>query len=59
MAASSCDTDALILGSLMMFVSGNNVFLPSSANVLGTRWFSGSMSENSAKIRAATEMSLV
>ena len=37
MAATSCDTDALMLGSLMMLASGLSVSLPSSPRVSGTR----------------------
>ena len=59
MAAVNCGTEALMLGNLMMLVSGSRVRRPSSASVLGTFWSSGKTSENSARIRAATEMSLV
>ncbi|CNJ78943.1 Uncharacterised protein [Mycobacterium tuberculosis] len=57
-AATSCGTEALMLGSLMMLVSGSCVSLPSSARLSGTRWSSVSSSGNSARMRAATEMSL-
>ena len=59
MAATSCGTEALMLGSLMMLVSGSCVSRPSSARLSGTRCSSVRKSENSARMRAATEMSLV
>ncbi|SHV03850.1 Uncharacterised protein [Mycobacteroides abscessus subsp. abscessus] len=43
----------------MMLVSGSCVRRPSSARLSGTRWSSGRYSENSERMRAATEMSLV
>jgi hypothetical protein len=43
----------------MMLVSGCKVIFPSSAKLLGTRCASLKHSGNSAKIRAATEMSLL
>ena len=48
-----------MLGSLMMLVSGSNVSRPSSARLSGTRCSSVRYSGNSARMRAATEMSLV
>ena len=59
MAASSCGTDALMFGSLMMFVAGSWVSSPRWARLSGTFWSSLRRSENSARMRAATEMSLV
>ena len=59
MAAINCATDALMLGSLMMFASGCKVSLPKSAKVLGTRCSGLRKSENSPKMRLATEISLV
>ena len=58
MAAVSWGKDALMLGSLMMLVSGSKVSFPNSFKVLGTFCASGRKSENSASTRAATEMSL-
>ncbi len=46
-----------MLGSLMMLVSGNWVSSPSSVRLSGTRCSSVRRSENSARMRAATEMS--
>jgi len=59
MAASNWATEALMLGSLMMLASGRRVFLPNSAKVLGTRCSGLRTSENSPRMRPATEMSLV
>ncbi|MCY1240045.1 hypothetical protein D9M72_528730 [compost metagenome] len=59
MADLSCDTEALMLGSLMMLASGLSVSLPSSARLSGTFWSSLRNSGNSPRMRAATEMSLV
>ena len=47
-----------MFGSLMMLVSGIKVILPSSAKLSGTFCSSVKYSGNSARIRAATEMSL-
>ena len=47
-----------MLGNLMMLASGRRVNLPKMAKLLGMRCASGNMSENSPKIRAASEMSL-
>jgi hypothetical protein len=58
MAAVNWPTEALMLGSLMMLASGLRVSLPSSARLLGARCSAGSRSENSPRIRPATEMSL-
>ncbi len=59
MALISWCTDALMLGSLMMLVSGSSVSRPSSARLSGTRCPSLRNSGNSPRMRAATEMSLV
>jgi hypothetical protein len=58
-AAFSCGTEALMLGSLMMLASGSSVFLPSSVSVSGTRCSGLKLSGNWPSTRAATEMSLV
>ena len=58
MAANNWGTEALILGSLIMLVSGNKVILPSAAKLSGTFCSAVRQSENSDRIRAATEMSL-
>ncbi|MNY58024.1 hypothetical protein D3C86_1943140 [compost metagenome] len=52
-------TEALMLGSLMMLVSGSSVRRPSSARLFGTFCSSVRKSGNSPRIRPATEMSLV
>ena len=52
MAATSCGTEALMLGSLMMLASGCSVSLPSSARLSGTRCSSVRYSGNSARMRA-------
>ena len=48
-----------MLGNLIMLVSGSKVILPSSAKLFGTCCSGVRQSGNSAKIRAATEISLV
>ena len=48
-----------MLGSLMMLVSGSSVRRPNSARLSGTFCASLRYSGNSARMRAATEMSLV
>ena len=48
-----------MLGNLIMFVSGNKVILPSAPKLSGTCCSGVKQSLNSAKIRAATEISLV
>jgi len=58
MAAVNCGRDALMLGNLMMLVSGSSVSRPNSARVFGTFCASVKYSGNSARMRAATEMSL-
>ena len=47
-----------MFGSLMMFVSGNKVNLPNALKLLGTFCSSERHSGNSARMRAATEISL-
>ena len=59
MAAFSCDTEALMLGSLMMLASGDRVSLPSAARLSGARCSSLRYSGNWPRTRPATEMSLV
>jgi hypothetical protein len=60
MAALSCGTDALTLGSLMMFASGVLASLPSSASVSGTRCAGGqALGEGRQDAPAASEMSRV
>ena len=56
-AAFSCGTDAEMLGSLMMFASGDFASAPSSASASGSCWSAGSRSANDATIRPAREMS--
>ncbi len=58
MAETSCGTEALMLGSLMIVVSGSWVSRPSSARLSGTRCSSVRQSGKAARMRAASEMSL-
>ena len=59
MAVFSWGTEALMLGSLMMLVPGSWVICPSSARLSGTFCSSVNRSGKAARMRAATEMSLV
>ena len=53
----NCPTEALMLGNLMMLVSGSSVRRPNSARLSGTFCASVRHSGNSASTRAATEIS--
>src|SRR5690554_6121630 len=57
MAAFICGSDALILGNLMMFASGDFASLPSSNKASLTRWSSERYSGKRAKILPDNEMS--
>ena len=57
MAAFSCGTEALMLGSLMMLASGFLASSPSSDSASATRCSSLKCSGNCARIRPASEMS--
>jgi hypothetical protein len=59
MHAFICGIDAEMLGSLMMFASGVFASSPSSARASGTRCSSARRSGNTARMRAASEMSRV
>ena len=59
MAALSCGTEALILGSLMIFASGVLARRPNSASASGIRCASVKLSGKLATIRPAREISLV
>ena len=54
----SCGTDALMLGSLMMLAPGPLTISPSSPSVSDTRCAAVRRSGNCAITRAATEMSI-
>ena len=58
-AAFSCGTEALMLGSLMMLASGFLASSPSSARASPTRCSSVRQSPNAAMMRPAREMSRV
>ena len=58
-ASFNCGTEALMLGSLMIFASGFFANSPSSVNASLTRWSGFKKSEKFAKILAASEMSRV
>ncbi len=51
--------DALMLGNLIMLVSGSLASFPKAARWSGTRWFSFNFSGNEAIILPAKEISLV
>jgi hypothetical protein len=59
MAAFSCGTEALMLGSLMMLASGRVVSSPSSARSSAPFCSAPRKSGNAAMIRPASEMSRV
>ena len=58
-AAFSCGTEALTLGSLMMLASGWVASVPSSARSSLTFWSSCRKSGNCDRMRAASEISRV